>query len=53
MGGASAGCGGDRPALDGSRNIMSCRDGGSNSSPAFAKLHREVVFIALVRETQG
>ena len=51
MGGATAGCRSDWPALDGNRNIMSCRDGGSHYSSAFAKLLQEVVFITPVRET--
>ena len=51
MGGATAGCHSDHPALDGNRNIMSCRDGGSHYSSAFAKLLREVVFITPVSET--
>ena len=51
MGGATAGCRSDHPALDGNRNIMSCRDGGSHYSSAFAKLLQEVVFITPVRET--
>ena len=51
MGGATAGCRSDWPALDGNRNIMSCRDGGSDYSSAFAKLLWEVVFITPVRET--
>ena len=51
MGGATAGCHSDRPALDGNRNIMSCWDGGSHYSSAFAKLLREVVFITPVSET--
>ena len=51
MGRATAGCRSDRPALDGNRNIMSCRDGGSDYSSAFAKLLWEVVFITPVRET--
>ena len=51
MGGATAGYGSDCPALDGNRNIMSCRDGGSHYSSAFAKLLWDVVFITPVRET--
>ena len=51
MGGATAGCRSDRPALDGNRNVVSCWDGGSHYSSAFAKLLREVVFITPVRET--
>ena len=51
MGGATAGCRSDGPALDGNRNIVSCWDGGSHYSSAFAKLLREVVFITPVRET--
>ena len=51
MGGATAGNCSDCPALDGNRNIMSCRDGGSHYSSAFAKLLREVVFITPVSET--
>ncbi|KAI4565333.1 hypothetical protein MJT46_009676 [Ovis ammon polii x Ovis aries] len=47
VGGATAGCRSDCPALDGNRNIMSCRDGSSHYSSAFAKLLREVVFITL------
>eukprot|EP00069_Balaena_mysticetus_P008628 bmy_19698T0 len=45
VGRATAGYHSDHPALDGNRNIMSCWDGGSNYSSAFAKLHWEVVFI--------
>ena len=51
MGGATAGYHSDRPALDGNRNVVSCWDGGSHYSSAFAKLLREVVFITPVRET--
>ena len=51
MGGATAGYGSDCPALDGNRNIMSCWDGSSHYSSAFAKLLWDIVFIILVRET--
>lgn len=51
VGGATAGYCSDHPALDGNRNAMSCWDGGSHYSSAFAKLLREVVFITPVRET--
>ena len=51
MGGATAGCSSDGPALDGNRNVMSCWDGGSHYSSAFAKLLQEIVFITPVRET--
>ena len=51
VGGATAGCRSDHPALDGNRNIMSCWDGSSHYSSAFAKLLWEVVFITPVRET--
>ena len=51
MGGATAGYRSDCPALDGNRNILSCWDGGSHYSSAFAMLLREVVFIAPVSET--
>ena len=51
MGGATAGCSNDGPALDGNRNVMSCWDGNSCCYSAFAKLHLEVVFITLVRNT--
>ncbi|KAI4581551.1 hypothetical protein MJG53_009994 [Ovis ammon polii x Ovis aries] len=43
--GATAGCRSDHPALDGNRNIMSCRDGSPHYSSAFANLLWEVVFI--------
>ncbi|KAI4581561.1 hypothetical protein MJG53_010004 [Ovis ammon polii x Ovis aries] len=45
VGGATAGYRSDCPALDGNRNIVSCWDGSSHYYSAFAKLHREVVFI--------
>ena len=41
----------DHAALDGNRNIISCRDGTPHYFDAFAKLLWEVVFITLVRET--
>ncbi|KAI4581567.1 hypothetical protein MJG53_010010 [Ovis ammon polii x Ovis aries] len=47
VGGATAGSRSDCLALDGNRSIMSCRDGGSHHSSAFAKLLWEVVFITL------
>ncbi|KAI4538921.1 hypothetical protein MG293_011188 [Ovis ammon polii] len=46
--GATAGYHSDRPALDGNRNIVSCWDGGSHYSSAFAKLLWDVVFITPV-----
>ncbi|KAI4565335.1 hypothetical protein MJT46_009678, partial [Ovis ammon polii x Ovis aries] len=48
VGGATAGYRSDCPALDGNRNIVSCWDGSSHYYSAFAKLHREVVFITPV-----
>ncbi|CAI9178841.1 unnamed protein product [Rangifer tarandus platyrhynchus] len=45
VGGATAGCRSDCPALDGNNNVMSCRDDSSHSSSAFAKLLRDVIFI--------
>ena len=51
VGGATAGCRSDCPALDGNRNVVSCCDGGSHHFSAFAKLLRDVVFITLVKET--
>ncbi|KAI4581557.1 hypothetical protein MJG53_010000 [Ovis ammon polii x Ovis aries] len=45
VGRPTAGYCSDHLALDGNRNIMSCWDGDSHYSSAFAKLLREVVFI--------
>ncbi|KAG5204281.1 hypothetical protein JEQ12_002257 [Ovis aries] len=47
VGGATAGYRSDRPALDGNRNVVSCWDGSSRYSSAFAKLLWKVVFITL------
>ncbi|KAG5204274.1 hypothetical protein JEQ12_002250 [Ovis aries] len=45
VGGTTAGYCRDRPALDGNRNVVSCWNGGSHYSSAFAKLLWKVVFI--------
>ena len=51
VGGATAGYRSDCPALDGNRNILSCWDGGSHYSSAFAKLCWKFVLVTQVRET--
>ena len=51
MGGATAGCRSDGPALDGNRNIVSCWDGSSHFPSPVAKLLWDVVFITPVSET--
>ena len=51
MGGATAVYCSDHPSLDGNSNIMSCWDGSTHHSSAFAKLLWEVVFLTPVRET--